>query len=141
MYPHRRPVHGFGFVFPSDRCPHTGDRAEFVGEIEFRVWVRLVIFMVQGLALAVFGPVDFWALRRLASNFARVKRTFAHIREFERIICIQFPFLDLCSSTKSNFARSHPNRMAWARRFRGGGSTAPGWSWGGDRFCHYRSGS
>jgi hypothetical protein len=60
--------------------------------------------MVQGLALAVFGPVDFWALRRLASNFARVKRTFAHIREFERIICIQFPFLDLCSSTKFNVA-------------------------------------
>jgi len=107
---HRRPVHGLGFVFPSDRCPNTGDRAGFVGEIEFHLWVRLVNFMVQALAFAVFGPVDFWVLRRLASNFAGIKRTFAHIREFKRIICIQFLFLNLCSSTKSNVARSHHER-------------------------------
>ncbi len=41
---------GLGSFFPSDRCPTQGIGPDLLGKINFHIWVRLVIFMVQAWA-------------------------------------------------------------------------------------------
>ena len=100
-------VHGFGFVFPSVRCPNTGDRVGFVGEIEFRVWVRLVIFM---------SLCDLWVLcGKKILRFLRLPLFFCVHLCSSVFICVnlRLNLHDFCSGAFANASTWVSVRRNW----------------------------